>query len=29
MPSMEQANNFLEFAKEIEEKIQRELNKDE
>jgi hypothetical protein len=29
MPSMEQAKNFLEFAKEIEEKIQKELNKDE
>jgi HEPN domain-containing protein len=29
MPSMEQVKNFLEFAKEIEEKIQKELNKDE
>jgi hypothetical protein len=28
MPSMEQAKNFLEFAKEIEEKIQKELHKD-
>jgi HEPN domain-containing protein len=27
MPSMEQAKNFLEFAKAVEEKIQKELNK--
>jgi hypothetical protein len=29
MECHQQAKNFLEFAKEIEEKIQKELHKDE